>query len=499
MEDDEGQQPDGGAPDEPEDDNIVADFEYKAWAPSDERYGIHGLLQLREAMQPIEKPNEVAHLKFLICPTAGGATAPEEPAPRERGKEDRRNNKNRGKEKEKAGGYNKTQGPQSPGGRYIPEMGRTETVATPPRGQWWRNIGDETMDVIVRESFSLASAEIGRIPSGHYVQQAGLMEVFVNGQAQGLQRMPVQPRGWVTVDATSVGGPKYMSPISSPVWKVIFSSGSNKGDIVVRENVSLDSDEVAVLICGTLVEQNGPSELLEDGIIRMPIAFFDTAGREASSPSQPARKKAGWVTCDATSQGGPKFFEPAPADEVPLQAAPAKAPEKRNEKPSQKERSVPASPGAEAEEDGAAAGGSGNSWDKNRIWKVCNLEAVGSKQLAVVCRAEPYAPGTGKVPPEDTLVRWLAENDVVEQVGHSKKMRGYMVMPIRITESQSTVNPAAKPARPEGGQKVDGWVTRRLVDKTREQEVGVWFQELTAGEDQETRERRRQARSQRQR
>merc|ERR1719401_1149037 len=179
--------------------------------------------------------------------------------------------------------------------------GKTEVVEGNGHGQWWRNICTDNRDVLVREEISLQSKEVFTVPSRHYVQQAGPSEVFVSGQAAGLQRMPVLPRGWATVDATSVGGPKYLEPVRRPQWKVVFQSGSSKGDIVVREGLSLDTDEVAVLLYGTLVEQAGPHEVLEDGIVRMPINFADP-----STTSRPSRCRQGWVTCDASSQGGPK-------------------------------------------------------------------------------------------------------------------------------------------------------------------------------------------------
>merc|ERR1719230_2565995 len=128
-------------------------------------------------------------------------------------------------------------------------MGKTEVMLGSQKGAWWRNCGEGRLDVLVREQFALTSTELWKVPPGHYVQQGGPCEVFVNGQACGLQRMPVLPRGWAKVDATAVGGPRYLEPVRSPRWKVIFSSGSNRGDIVVRSDVSLESEEVAVLLC----------------------------------------------------------------------------------------------------------------------------------------------------------------------------------------------------------------------------------------------------------
>lgn len=317
------------------------------------------------------------------------------------------------------------------------------------------------MDVLIRENFSLLSKELWKAPYGHYLQQGGACEVFVSGQATGLQRMPVQPRGWVTVDASAVGGPKYLEMVRAPRWKVVFRSGSSKGDIVVREHLSLDSEEVAVLLCGTVVEQGGPQELLEDGIIRMPIVFAD--GKETNAPAQASKCKTGWVTCDASSQGGPKFFEPCPEDPQPppvTAAAPA---------PGQAGGGAPAEKKAEG-------------WQKNRSYKVLNLDPSSDddpskgRQLPILARAEPYAPGGGRTPPEDIVVTWLKNDEVVEQTGHSKKTRGFMVMPVKVTRD---------------GTEIEGWVTRRLVDKARQDGEAPWLEEIGGdGEEKPRRSRR---------
>eukprot|EP00927_Polykrikos_kofoidii_P076643 TRINITY_DN73709_c0_g1_i1.p1 TRINITY_DN73709_c0_g1~~TRINITY_DN73709_c0_g1_i1.p1 ORF type:complete len:547 (-),score=103.46 TRINITY_DN73709_c0_g1_i1:87-1727(-) len=491
----------------------VVDFDRSTWDPSMEKYGLLWLLQVREAMMPIQKPREVSHLKFLIWPSASPnedrdyeyADRDRLPSRRESGRsgnDDRKGKGKGGKDKaERSSGYSK----QTAAGRYVPDMGRTEPLLGTEPGQWWRNVAPNDVEVIVRESFMLTSNEIARIRPGHYVQQAGVMEVFVSGQAQGLKRMPVQPRGWVSVDASSVGGPKYLDPAGPPRWKVIFASGSKNGDIVVREKVSLESDEVAKLLCGTCVEQSGPLALLEDGIIRMPISFTE-GGREASSPSQPGKKRTGWVTCDATAQGGPKFFELSP-EEVPLTTSPAGVETdraKQHHRSQQREdRDNAGIPTPTFGVNALAAPGAGGSngsqqqqrvtiWDKNRMWRVsCQETGHGEAQvnmllLAVVNRPDPFPPGT--MPTQDILVRWLKDGDIVEQVGHSKKTRGYMVMPIRVVEDQT-----------DGTEtKVDGWVTRRLVDKTRDGEGGSWFVEIGSCDGEEGgRERRRQARARR--
>jgi len=436
-------------PKEEDNADCIADFNPGTWDESQQMYGITGLLHCREAMLPAEKPSETEHLKFLIFPNVGEELGDGLDIQQRQRQNDR---KARGRIRDKSG----------KSGRFVPEMGKTETLNTTQRGQCWRNIGADSITVIVRESFSLMSNELWSVPPGQYIQQAGPIEIFVTGQAAGLQRMPVQPRGWVTVDATAVGGPKYLEPVKVPRWRVVFSTGSSKGDIVVRDGVSLDSEEVAKLVCGTLVEQSGPQEFLDDGIIRMPNSFNDTT---SSSPAGPSKPQVGWVTCDATAQGGPKFFETCPPEYEPEQS-----PESAIQ------------PGGEDMQDSTQAAGETSrenvvsaSWDKNRIWKVISLDEDGGRTLPLTARPEPYPPGSRKSPPADLVVRWLKNGDIVEQVGHSKKMRSYMVMPVRIDGK-------------------DGWVTRRSVDKSKDHPHEAWFVELR--DDRETEREHRRTRTQ---
>jgi len=433
--------------------DVGGDFDKATWEVSEHKYGLSGLIRMREAMMPIEKCPETAHLKFLIVPGASDAPDAVGDASETRESRDLR----RGGERPERKGQGRGKGKESKGGRYVPDMGRTETLPMTRPGQWWRNCTDPGLDVIVREDLSLSSPDLFKVPPGHYVQQSGKCEVFVSGKATGLLRMPVAPRGWVTVDATQVRGPKYLEQVRTPSWKVIFQSGSTKGDIVVREGRLLESPEVAVLLYGTVVQQAGPQEVLEDGIVRMPIVFPE-AEREGPDMSGGSRKpylRTGWVTCDATSQGGPRFFEPVSAElKCAAQAVPT----------------ATAAGGASSVASDAAAA-AGGSWDKNRMWKVVNLQ---QRSLPLVSRAEPFAPGTSHAPLDDIVVRWLSDGDVVEQVGHSKKMRGYMVMPVRL----------------EGGGS-EGFVTRRLVDKTRDGPEDVWFVELRNGVEAERSDRRR--------
>jgi len=438
------------------------DFDPGTWAPAENRFGMNRLLELREAMMPIEKPEAVKFLKFLFFPGYGLQEGSED-------EKERKPDRDRGDRRENKKGKGK--GKQQQGGRSVPGMGKTELQPGFVKGQWWRNEASNEMAVIVREGFSLMSQEVWKVPHGHYVQQAGPAEVFVSGQAAGLVRMPVCPSGWVTSDASSVGGPKYLEAARVARWKVSFKSDTPKGDILVRESVSLESDEVGCIRYGSFVTQCGPQATLEDGIIRMPITWADA--QPSSSSGGVRTMHTGWVTCDASSQDGPKFFIAAPEELEPPKPAASEDLHDRG------------SPADKRGEDRRKANDGFASWDKNRTWKITNLEPSADKSLLMVTRAEPYAPGTGRVPPEDIVVRWLQNGEVVEQIGHSKKTRGYMVMPIRLLHDA------------QGGdvkEVEEGWVTRRLVEKGSKDIDGAWLVEIHAGEDENERERRREER-----
>jgi len=467
-------------------DEVAADFDPKVWEPAEKRYGMVKLLGILQAMLPIEKPAEIAKLKFLFFP--GYGVQEDEPEEKEK-KSNRRpvHNHGEGKERNDQRGKGNRKGAkgredQRTEGRFVPEMGKTELEPNYVKNQWWRNSSKGELEVIVRDGFSLMSQEIWKVPFGHYVQQSGPSEIFVSGQAAGLCRMPVYPSGWVTADASSVGGPKYLEAARVARWKVNFKSDTPKGDILVRGSVSLESDEVGCISYGTLVHQNGPQKTLEDGIIRMPITW---AISEPSSGSGGTR--SGWVTCDASSQGGPKFFLAAPEEDDPNEL-PVPPPPADDTRPASGSRSTPA--GAPSPEKAKGADGI-STWDKNRLWKVTGLEpgADPPRMLPIVTRSEPYAPGTGRVPAEDSLVRWLENDEVVEQIGHSKKTRGYMVMPIRVVRD----------AKGEEVKNADeGWVTRRLVDKTYGSD-GAWLVEMREGGEDAERDKRRAARDEKRR
>merc|ERR1712135_266273 len=146
----------------------------------------------------------------------------------------------------------------------------------------------------------------------------------------------------------------------------------------------------------------------------------------------------GWVTIDATCQGGPRFLEPCV-----LEA-------EQHSKPLLSEAPL-ASPA--------------NVWDKDRKWRVINVED--DQTLPVVLRAEPFTP-TSKPPSEDKMVRHLRCGDLVAQVGHSRKVRGRLVMPIQTLFTNGT-----PVLWPEERPHTEGWVTRRIVDKA-EHDVSSW-------------------------
>jgi hypothetical protein len=260
------------------------------------------------------------------------------------------------------------------------------------------------------------------------------------------------------------------------MWRVTFKSDTPKGDILVRKGVSLESDEVGCILFGSLVQQSGPQETLEDGIIRMPIVWDDPEGKG---------RRQGWVTCDASSQGGPKFFNAAPDEPLPEPAKPLPAEATDRQNASASGGSAPAA--SERRSGGEKSGGGdgfATTWDKNRMWRVTNLEPSANRDLPLLSRADPYAPGTGRVPPAELVVRWLSNEEVVEQIGHSKKTRGYMVMPVRVLRD----------AQGEAVKDVEGWVTRRLVDKQRDGADTAWLVEIRDENEANQREKRRSER-----
>jgi len=103
------------------------------------------------------------------------------------------------------------------------------------------------------------------------------------------------------------------------------------------------------------------------------------------------------------------------------------------------------------------------AWDKVRRWQATIPE---DERVPVVTCSEPFGPGIGRDAPEDIVVKWLKNGDVVRQTDHSKKMKGYMVMPVKVE--------ASNPFEVE----VEGFVTRRSIEKNRDNGDVVWFEEV---------------------
>jgi len=267
------------------------------WEPAEHEYGVLNLLMCRAAMpEKLAKPAEVEHLKFVdsialsvpVVQTRGGNISSDD--------ED-----------------------------YVSEgepYEATKPVAWPGKpGSWWRVNGSLAEDVIVRAGVSLQSMELRHISPGELVQQGGPARTFASGNKRGCIRLPVRPSGWVTADATKAGGPKYLVRAGTPRWRVVYYSSNPKesGNVIVREEAALGSDEVTVLRCGDVVEQAGPSVTVGSGIVRMPVTAAIVRRSEASengdSPYEinprSSSKTLGWVTVDASAAGGPVFFKPA--------------------------------------------------------------------------------------------------------------------------------------------------------------------------------------------
>jgi len=278
-----------------------ASFDAAAWAPTKQEYGVWHLLMCRTAMaEQLTKPSEVEHLKFVdsrvICLASSS------------------NRDTFSSDEDISEGD-----PQE----------ATEPAAWPGKVRsWWRVNSSLGEDVIVRSGVSLASPELRRVPPGDLVQQAGAARALASGRARGCVRLPVEPCGWVTADATRAGGPKYLEKAAIPRWRVVYQAGyyTNKcdGDVIVREEPALNSDEVAVLHCGEIVEQAGPVRTRPDGIVRMPVFLALNARRHdaAETGDSPrdtgnrgrSSKTLGWVTVDASEAGGPVFFKPVADD-----------------------------------------------------------------------------------------------------------------------------------------------------------------------------------------
>jgi len=174
------------------------------------------------------------------------------------------------------------------------------------RGAWWRVRGALREDLVIRTGVSLCSAEVRRAAPGEVFQQKGKPRLLTAGKSQGCIRMPIQPSGWVTADASRAGGPQYLIRTHAPQWRAIYqSSGNGAGsqDIIVRAEVAFDSEAIGSFSCGDLVEQSGPL-VIYNGISRMQVT-----GPSRANGNGDKSRVTGWVTADATSGGGPVFFK----------------------------------------------------------------------------------------------------------------------------------------------------------------------------------------------
>mmetsp|Transcript_136 Transcript_136/g.403 ORF Transcript_136/g.403 Transcript_136/m.403 type:complete len:503 (-) Transcript_136:95-1603(-) len=439
------------------------------WNEVDKQYGIRGLLHARQLMlqqNMMEKSPDMPAYKFLILPGLSGNA--EDAAPKKSADHGRKGKaKAHGKQAKSSREGNSTQANAPKGNtKYIPDMGSHQEAPGASKHKWWKvlPVADE---VLLRESLDLHSKVVFKVKPGHYVQQAGAVQIFLSGQANGLQRMPVyigSQKLWATADAQKVGGPKYLERVRSPRWKVVYQADqerSTRGDIVVRRTSSLDSEAIGALFCGTEVDQCGPQEEVQ-GIIRMPI-FFSPDGnnrQQTASAAQAEEIPTGWVTCDASKHGGPLFFkcvdmEPVDDDEPTVIAADDSALNGR-----------PGNTSLQAE---IQANG---SWSKNRIWRVQNLKD--EHPLPILDQPEPFGPPSSmpKQNMPNGVHRFLQNGDIVEQLGHSRKMRGLTVMPVRYLGTGSDVDALLSSTHKER----EGWLTRRSADKSKN--TMPWVEEL---------------------
>jgi hypothetical protein len=291
---------DDDGPDPGEDNGHSLEFNAAAWSPDDRSYGLFYLMVIRQGLPPekLTKPAEVENLKFVESRLLNHSVE----------RSDRRHRKGEAHSDGESDDI-------SEGEPY------EETDAAPwpgKRSSWWRVHSSLGEVLVVREGLSLHSAELLRMSPGDAVQQAGTARMLKQGRCRGCIRLPVKPRGWVTADATRAGGPRYLVSSGAPRWRVVYSSpNSNEGDAIIRAEPALDSDEVAVLYHGDIVEQAGPSEKRGQGIVRMPVTAIISHrnGSEDQAPVKSAgasSKVLGWVTIDASSAGGPVFFKPTP-------------------------------------------------------------------------------------------------------------------------------------------------------------------------------------------
>lgn len=274
-------------------------FSNAIWSPAEQAYGIIYLMIARQAMpENLAKPVEVAHLKFVDSRLVNSAA----PAPA-------RHDVLMSSDDESDAITDNEICEES---RPVQWPGK--------KGSWWRVHSSLGEEVVVREGIAISSSQLRRIQPGDLVQQAGPCRTLTSSKARGCIRMPVRPTGWVTADASIVGGPRYLVQTAAPRWRVVYSSpNSREGDaiVIVRAGPTIESDEVAVLYYGDIVEQAGPSVTQKEGIVRMPVRALlqrnEGAGdspRNTGHGMASSAKVHGWVTVDASAANGPVYFKP---------------------------------------------------------------------------------------------------------------------------------------------------------------------------------------------
>eukprot|EP00418_Pyrodinium_bahamense_P029600 CAMPEP_0179140658 /NCGR_PEP_ID=MMETSP0796-20121207/67379_1 /TAXON_ID=73915 /ORGANISM="Pyrodinium bahamense, Strain pbaha01" /LENGTH=356 /DNA_ID=CAMNT_0020840247 /DNA_START=1 /DNA_END=1069 /DNA_ORIENTATION=- len=285
-----------------------ATFNAAAWAPGKREYGLLHLLMCRAAIaEELARPKPANRLKSLetrFCsPVLQPAKKEAPPLSDEEEEDDDASYISEGEP---------------------PEPSELVSWGKGQRGAWWRVRTSLREDLVIRGGVSLLSAELRRTAPGEMLQQKGTPRVLTSGRAQGCIRMPIQPCGWVTADASRVGGPQYLIRAHAPRWRAVYQSPtSSDGDVIVRAGPELDSEAVMSLHCGDVVEQAGPSHVRPDGIVRMPITSTSTRRGDAREEEEsPTVKVSGWVTADASAAGGPVFFKliPDTAGESPSNA-----------------------------------------------------------------------------------------------------------------------------------------------------------------------------------
>jgi hypothetical protein len=89
------------------------------------------------------------------------------------------------------------------------------------QGAVWRvrTNQNEFSECVLREEKNMQSAPILRLKPGDLVEQAGEM---VTLDHPGVLRMPVMPKGWVTVSAENIGGPKFLEVRKWVYYNLMF-------------------------------------------------------------------------------------------------------------------------------------------------------------------------------------------------------------------------------------------------------------------------------------